>query len=235
MQFPLQDRPRPFSRPDRIRRSAAGDEDLDEPRPGRLPKRLFHDQGFEWADHRGWVAELDCALAAQLHGAPAELGEPSYLGCGELVDGELVERDAPHQCACRGEILRGRSPPLGEHGYLRIGHPTVEVDGVEVDLVQVERVPGRPVVDRGRAEDASEMDDVGLQRLRGARWRVVGPHVVEDQLGTDDPPRRRGEDRKQPSGHWPHRLRDVLDDRLDRSKNSNCAPPSRHFRSIRVG
>jgi hypothetical protein len=72
-----------------------------------------------------------------------------------------------------------------------------EVAGVERGLVDSEAVSGRAGCDRVRADDASQLRDVGLQHLGRGRRRPLAPELVDQPLDRDGLVRMEQQDAEQ--------------------------------------
>ena len=170
-----------------------------------LAQGMRLDQRLELADERSVAAERQVGFDPLLDSDQAQLLEPSDLGLGEWLVGEVRQRRATPELECPLQALRGTAGIArlaSRHRRRRLVLEAMRIEFARPDADQVsarargEHRAGCPPL-AFRLEDPSQLGDIDLERVGSARRRLRAPELVDQPVPGDDLARVHQQDREQ--------------------------------------
>ena len=187
-------------------------------------------QRFQLADQFGCEPPTEIGLEPELDGLQAQLVEPSNLGLGEGLIGDVGVGTAVPERQCLADDKRCRSRVRIEQTPA-FGHQLIELPGVKLrrsDLQLVTGCPGeqhrplRPLLTIW-LERSPQVRDVNPEGVLMTGRRVLSPQLVDDPVGGDHlvgVDQQQGEQRpllEEPSGTFEPSLRTSSGPRTENS------------------
>jgi hypothetical protein len=144
---------------------------------------------FQLPDQLAVAAGGEPHLGVELHRRQPQLLQPGRLRLRPRLVGELRQGGTAPQ---RQRLIQqpGRVGRVPRRRPSRLGDEPVEPGRVDLLVVQLEQVAGRPGDQHAhhRPECAAQRRDPALQGIGRAAWRLVAPEVVDQPVGGHDPP-----------------------------------------------
>ncbi len=195
--------------------------------PEPFAQRMLGDQRAQLVDDLVVPPQLELGVVAPLQHLPALLVQPLHVGLFHPQRRHLVQRGAPPQ---RGGLAQQPGLGLQVGRAAGLGAQALERQQVELVVVEVDRVAGRPGADelpvRQVVERLAQPHDVRLQGRARGTGRLLTPEVLHQLVRRDRRVRLHQQRGKQdtlfgrPQLHDPARVDD-----LQRSENLEPPPP----------
>ena len=150
----------------------------------RLAHRIRHDQALELGDEGGGDTGAQVGVDAVLGGEQAELIQAGDDGLAEIAVGHVHQGRAAPQRERQAQG-RGRGGRIVAQLCSALGGELFEPHDVGRAGIEFQLVAGRPGFDDRVRQRPAQPGDQGLQRVRRAGRRLVGPQPV-DQLADRD-------------------------------------------------
>jgi hypothetical protein len=162
----------------------AGVQRAHQPGGQRLAHRMRHHQALELGDEGGGDAGAQVGVDAVLGGKQPELIQAGDDGPAEIAVGHVHQGRAAPQ---RERLAQGRGggSRVVAQLYSAAGGELFEPDDVGRAGIEFQLVAGGPGFDDRVRQRAAQPGNQGLQRVRRARRRLVGPQPVNQLAGRD--------------------------------------------------
>ena len=147
-----------------------------------LPERVVADKSLQLTHEPRVAPAGKIGIDPPLERRQAQLLEPSHVGLGEGLVGQVGERGSAPERERVAQLLRRAERIV----RARLRHEPLEAGEVELGRLDVQNVPRCPRGEPSVPERLAQPGHVDLDALGGRRWRRLPPELVDQPLRGDD-------------------------------------------------